>query len=363
MNIIAVHPDRNSVVSIAPNKWLVEQIPLGPQHDTNQCVTWLRIDNRGSARQIQIHLRFINGDWPQHRFAGYLKTRGIFRVLRGIPNGRSTVYTLRIPRGISYFGPTPWYSLRDAGRFLAQTAKNAACTRQSLGVSGQGRDIEALIIDRTRGRSKGNVIVIAREHANESSGSFAVEAVARYLLGGDAPKDWLKHYVFHLVPVINPDGVSAGTKITRPGSVNEVDLWRQKMDSNEPTFAVLRAAVMKLRPVCALTYHAYSRPEPACMFYNKRDGVAMLEYLLSKDNWIGLLGPVTWQGPDHVKSVWHVNRMPGGDDLWSHCVFEFGSVFNMPELPWHGRTVDEMESIGRDSFIAAMKALEARGRA
>lgn len=61
-----------------------------------------------------------------------------------------------------------------------------------------------------------------------------------------------------------------------------------------------------------------------------------------------------------MKSVWHVNRMPAADNVWSRSVFEHGAVLNMPELSWHGRTLAEMEEIGLDSFIAAMKALEAR---
>ena len=361
IEIRSLIPSAVTVRRTAPAAWTVAQRRC-PGHDNAQAATWLRIENTGPARRVSVRVRFSDANWMQFRGFGYLRTGDAFDVLRGEVSGDSTRYTFSVPRGASRFGPFPWYDNADADRFLEGFARNRNCEVRVLGRSGEGREIKALTIQRGRGHAKRQpVLVLAREHGNESAGSFAVEAAARYLLGRRAPAEMLRRYAFHLIPVINPDGVAAGRKLTRLGPVKETDIYQGAFTSDDPTCRVLRETVLAMRPACIVSYHSYLQPSPACMFFDKADGMAMLDYLLDVDNWIRAMGPVFWKGPKDVKSVWHVNRMPRDYTLWGECVRLYRPVINMPELPWHGRTIEEMNAIGLASFLAAMHALGRRG--
>ena len=343
-------------------EWQVRGRKAPPGHDNAQAIVWLRIENPGKPRKVALVVRWAEDAWRKYRTYGYLKRGGRYRVLTGESLPGKTRFEFTAPHGTSRFGPTPWYDNDDAQRFLRWACRQSdLCEVRSIGESGEGRPIPCLKIERPRGRQrKTHVFIGAREHATESSGSFAVEAIAKHLLSGQAPRDYLRDHVFHIVPVINPDGVAKGMKLTRWGPVKEVDVYQGGRTSDDPTCRALRDAVCALRPACVISFHSYLQPTPACMFFNKRDGMAMLDVLLDVDNWIGALGPVYWKGPEDVKSVWHVNRMPSDYTLWGHCHRAFGSVVSMPELPWHGRTIAEMDRLALASFLSAMHALALR---
>ena len=342
--------------------WRISQRKAPPGHDSNQVVTWIRIDNPGKAAEIAVEVKWASPAWMPYRRFGYVRTRGKYRVVTGEERYDRTRYEFTAPHGASHFGPTPWYANEDALRFVrGMCRRHESCKTDVLGQSGEGRDITRLKIEAPGGkRRKSNVLVLGREHATESAGSFAVETVTKYLLSDEAPKAFLRDYVFHMIPVINPDGVANGRKLTCPGPVKERDIYQAALHSDDPTCRVLRETVFALEPACIVSYHSYLQPTPACMFFDKDDGMAMLDMLLNEDNWIRAMGPVFWPIPKVVKSVWHVNRMPADWTLWGHCYSKFGSVINMPELPWHGRTMAEMERIALVSFLASMRALEAR---
>ena len=59
---------------------------------------------------------------------------------------------------------------------------------------------------------KQTVLVIALQHAGEDAGGYLVEGMIEYLLSGNPDAaDARSNFVYHIVPMMNPDGIYNGT--------------------------------------------------------------------------------------------------------------------------------------------------------
>ena len=77
------------------------------------------------------------------------------------------------------------------------------------------------------------VILTGRVHPGESNSSFVVQGVIEYLLSSSNIAVKLrKHFIFKIVPMLNPDGVSIGNFRT---NLMGLDLNRMWVDCNEAT--------------------------------------------------------------------------------------------------------------------------------
>ncbi len=91
---------------------------------------------------------------------------------------------------------------------------------QIIGQSLGGLDIPMVTITNhlTRDRlykNKRIIFIIGRVHPGETNASHLVHGLIQYLLSPDKISNYLREtYVFHLVPMINPDGVVVGNNRT-----------------------------------------------------------------------------------------------------------------------------------------------------
>lgn len=332
-----------SIRKTGKTEWTVVQRNYGPEHDNNHNPTWLRVENMGAAAQVCLRVKWAAFLWMGLRKFAYLKRGDKWEVITGRIDTTTTAYTFTVPRGALIFGVTPWYSNEDAERFVQRMLKkNDLCRSAGIGRSGEGRDILRLTIGK---EDRPNVVILGREHANETSGSFAVEATADYLLSPAAPKGWLDKYQFHFLPIVNPDGVAHGTKLTQPGPVSEFDMVMGGMTSRDPTIVALRKEMQRLKPAALIMHHAYLFSSPFVGCYDKKTMMAALDILLGRDtqNTIAWLARIT--GPEKKT-------------LRSYCRTKFGTVVFITELPWYGRTPDTIRSMGVETFIAMMQAAD-----
>lgn len=52
---------------------------------------------------------------------------------------------------------------------------------------------------------------MGRVHPEETGSSFIMEAIIKYLMSdGEKPRILRKNHIFHIVPMVNPDGVILG---------------------------------------------------------------------------------------------------------------------------------------------------------
>jgi hypothetical protein len=328
-------------------EWTAAQRNYGPEHDNNQNPTWLRIRNPGPPAKLRVRIRWAQSGWMELRKCGYLKQGEGYKVVRGTTTPTETLYDFTAPRGESVFGAFPWYSNEDGDRFLKQACRlSPMCRVRSIGKSGEGRDILCLSIGKQAGRKKKrNIVVVGREHATEASGSSAVQGTANFLLSRRAPQSLFDRYVFHLIPIANPDGTAHGLKLTRPGPLKMYDVLQGAFTSPDPTIRALREETMALRPACYISHHCYLFPTPWIGVFDKRLCLKLLEGLIPG----GHGGDTNW-----------CLRVSGPEPGWLRwrCHDELGSTVVLTELPWAGRLPGDIERQGEEVLKATLAARE-----
>jgi len=327
-------------------QWELRQRFLGDKADNAQNPTWVKIENPGGKREIEIVLLWADREWPHWRGFGYRKIGADYFSVRGEAVPESTTYRFEVPEGVSWFGATPWYTNDDTERFLKKMGSVAVGQARVIGKTAQGRPIHCLTLGKERG-PRGNVVVHARTHATEPAGSFAVEGIADFLLHTRPGKNLLRKYQFHLFPNVNPDGVEAGLKLTRRGSRDKYDISVVTMSSADATMVALREEMQRLRPACFMDYHSYLQVTPGFFFYDAAFGLAaQRELLRGRTEEAGLY--VRWLLPT---GKFRQNQ------LTTHCHLEYGTTVALFELSWNfGLLPADVSRAGVDLFRAVMKA-------
>lgn len=348
---IGLHSEVADAVTIeqrSEHEWRVTQRFFGDEHDNNHNVTWLRIHNPGSETPIRIEVIWAEFRYMADRGFGYLKHGDDWSSVRGQTTPTSTIYEFAAPVGESHFGTFPWYGIDDENRFIDTIcARSTLYSVGSIGRTAEGRPINCLSIG---DEGKPNVVVLARMHAAESAGSWAVEGVAEYLLGDEA-RPLLERYRFHLFISVNPDGVANGIKLTRMGPVDEYDMVRGGMTSTDPAIVALREELFALEPACLISHHSYLWSVPFLGIFERQVGLDMLDYLV-KDDDLGSTG------------AWLV-RFTGAERgfLRWECYNRFGTTVAFTELPWHHRLPDTISRQGVEILKATLLAHERKLRA
>ena len=342
-------PGSVTVERLRKNAWRLTQRFYGKEHDNNHNPTWIEIDNPGRAAKVHVRLKWAESGWMQLRKFGYLRQGRKYISITGRITTTETHYEFTAPPGSSYFGSVPWYTNEDADRFMARMCRRSPlCSARTIGLTAEGRELKCLTVARpSRSKRRENVVMLARMHANETAGSWAVEASARYLLGKNAPRSPLNKYAFHFFPIANPDGVANGLKLTRPGPVGKYDMERGSMTSNDPTIAALRNEVLSLRPRCLFDHHCYLMRPPFLYVFDKQLMLKMLDELI--DGSTPRKAAFSWC--IHIPQFWP-------ECIRDHCYKAFGTAAVVTELPWQGgRLPSDIERLGLQVFQAAMKVI------
>ena len=111
---------------------------------------------------------------------------------------------------IATFFPYPYARL---AQLLDRVAMGPGAQRTTLGASELGRNIDLLTITGTAvpPADKKVIYMVGRQHAAETAGSHMIEGLIDFLLSDDDDACGLRgYYVWHIVPMLNPDGVFLG---------------------------------------------------------------------------------------------------------------------------------------------------------
>jgi|GEM_PF-1084687 len=127
------------------------------------------------------------------------------------------------------------YSLSRLEKFLKTLDKNPYARVEKIGNSTQGNPINMVTITdfKVDDKNKKRIWIHARTHPSETGSSFVVEGLIKHLVSdcNAACKEAdLTKLIFHIVPMVNPDGVAMGNARVTPD--NSLDLERTWMKSS-----------------------------------------------------------------------------------------------------------------------------------
>lgn len=100
------------------------------------------------------------------------------------------------------------------------------------------------------GMGKFKVLLWSQMHGNEATTTKAVLDLVSSI-NIDEHSDWLNFFTFTFIPILNPDGAEAYTRV----NANGVDLNRDSSDLTQPESRFLRAVFEDLKPDLALNMH------------------------------------------------------------------------------------------------------------
>ena len=141
---------------------------------------------------------------------------------------------------IVYFANCIPFTYTDQQRYLNEYQKHENTkypffTRKVLCSTLAGNDVDYVIINSTttarNDSEKEGVVFFARQHPSETVGSFVMKGAIDFLMGNSDEANYLReHFIFKIIPMMNPDGVINGNTRT---SFAGCDLNRRWLKPNE----------------------------------------------------------------------------------------------------------------------------------
>ena len=135
---------------------------------------------------------------------------------------------------------------KDIDPFLNNVAKDFTILTEGLSV--EGRAIKSIVI----GKGELKILMWSQMHGNESTTTKAVVDLINYLKSdSDLASSILKECTLKIVPLLNPDGAMAYTRV----NANGVDLNRDAQERTQPESLVLRKIYEDFKPDYCFNLH------------------------------------------------------------------------------------------------------------
>ena len=290
---------------------------------------------------------------------------------------------------IVYFSYCYPYTNSHLSLFLSSLSSiyNNILRFENIGKTLRGNAIHMLVItDFTDSfdvlAKKQAVILTGRVHPGESNSSFAVQGVIEYLLSSSNIAVKLrKHFIFKIVPMLNPDGVSIGNFRT---NLMGLDLNRMWVDCNEatsPEIYYTKQMVVKTlnsRDVYLFCdFHGHST-KSNFFLYSCKTGVPVsgnpnstitqnpknstlieliFPHLYNKENFIfDKASCVNKISPSKIKTARAVLKNEFGIDF-SYCLESSMASVRLPNGSYTPFTIDLYKNIGKDFCICLAKMI------
>lgn len=206
----------------------------------------------GPGTDLTVHVRYLEG---RHRYPPKWRGQGDAGSLAAAVAEDGKSVTITLPAGSGIVSSQEVFDGARHAHLLDELAAKEGVVRATLGLSHDGRPVEALRIGRPDAPRL--VILLGRAHPPEVSGAIAMEAFLRRIAAGAGG---LKDTQVIAIPLLNPDGVARGHWRANRGGL---DLNRDWGEYTQPeTRAVgdwLAGLPPTVRPVAMVDFHSTQR--------------------------------------------------------------------------------------------------------
>jgi hypothetical protein len=286
--------------------------------------------------------------YPDHPYDYYFYgDMGDWHPVRATVRGTEARLVVPAAPGKTFVAFYPRYSHGWFRQFLESLPADHPMLEKGVeGRTARGREIWRLRLTdpSVPEGEKTPLLITARNHPYETSGSYVAEEMIRFLLGGgDEAERILRRNVVYMIPMMNPDGVVLGmNQRTGPEGVN----MSYAADSDAPEVKTLQGLVRRIRPALWVDVHSWPHQGDDGMWCTHR--------------WVadGLLA----QMPDRTFQdyVWNVTFVRDRDTpenhLWQWLIRTFDSGGVSLSFSWFRRTEGEIRCIGL-RLIAALDSM------
>ena len=165
------------------------------------------------------------------------------------------------PENFTFTSPT--LSLGDGGRFATREeikawiegriASDARLSGSVIGTTTGGVEVPLLHLG-TPGRNKVKVWFQGAIHGNEPGGAEGLFQLVDWILSSDEGAALLRNVDLYILPIANPDGYLACTRVSADG----YDLNRDQTKFADPQSAVIKKAFIGVNPDLAVDFHEYN---------------------------------------------------------------------------------------------------------
>ena len=272
---------------------------------------------------------------------------GDWHAVRATVKGTEARLVVPAAPGKTFVGFYPRYSYGWYRQFIESLPENSPLIEKRVeGKSSGGREIWGVrLTDPSVPESEKTVLLItARNHPYETSGSYIAEEIIRFLMAGsEEASDILRRNVIYMLPMMNPDGVALGmNQRTGPDGVN----ISYAANTDAPEVETLLGLVRKTRPALWADVHSWP--------HQGDDGMWCTHQWIA-DGLLAQMPEGSFQ--DYVWNVSFVGERDTADNhLWQWLIRTYDSGGVSLSFSWFRRTEHDIRLIGR-RLIAALDGM------
>jgi len=321
---------------------------------------------RGTSTAVAVNVDWGTAEHMEYKDVYYLNAEGDedWTAVTASLRGQVAALEFEAGPGTSYLGLFPMYNYSRYLAFTDALGQRSEATVKLAGKSRQGREIWRVQIPAEPAAGAEPVVFLCRNNACESAGNFMIEGMVRFLFSGEPEAlELMRHFVFHLLPMSNPDGVFDG--LERDTALEDGANLGRMNTAPDPAHQAIRSTLEAVQPKLFVNLHNWMIPDVDGLLCNDELYARRLAELLPHfgelprryhREWYAEEGTEVEDRGDvtvcPVSKLAELHKHSGG--TWKDfCRERFDARAMALEFPWRGRTVDDMRQIG----IAVLKAL------
>ncbi|KAL4469431.1 hypothetical protein ABPG74_004684 [Tetrahymena malaccensis] len=192
----------------------------------------------------------------------------------------SFTYTFQYNEDVVYFAYSYPYTYSDLNNYLKkieEDPKKSQFIHRKIGcktLAKNNMDVITITSSCNIKRDKRKLVYfMARQHPGEVTGSFIIEGVINYLIEDTPEAELLRqHYVFKIIPMINPDGVIHGNNRCSLAGIDLNRKWRNPHKKLHPCINYIKNMIKKNLHVretkLLVDFHGHSKKLNAFFYGN-----------------------------------------------------------------------------------------------